>query len=165
MSNNNLRDQFPGIAKTDRALNFAWGALETLGWLYMITLMFSGWYRLFTLRKKHLWQDEGMLWSARVLIIYTVLQIIALIIHTATHLQYSHADQAADPNYETWFNFCLFYPTTIMLSLIALGAPLLGLTWILNKVVLGWTYVKRLRKDNLDNEEVRFAKAQGWKIK
>jgi len=111
-SNNNLRDQFPGIAKTDKALNFAWGALETLGWLYLVVLMVSGWHQLVTVFSPDV--SRSILWATRVSVLM-VLYLIAAAIYVAS-----------TGTAESAVNALLIYPTAgFIIVAVAGGAVML----------------------------------------
>mgnify|MGYP006293608223 CR=1 FL=1 len=165
-NNNNLRDQFPGMSALDRLLSLAFNIVEALAWLYIFVVMLSGWYRLFNLRDKSKWGYQGLAWGAGVLLLYIILAVLGLIILIATHWNVNtQYDQQLSTTYETTFNITVLYPLIGILYGIAIGAALLPITWILNKVVQVRDTIKDNRTYNKSSNERKFAEAQGWKIK
>lgn len=81
-NNNNLREQFPGIAKTDNALNIVWNIMEKAAWLYLMIWTLSGWHVFVnTILNRRTDKYSGLLWGLRVLVLYVLWIIAALIIH------------------------------------------------------------------------------------
>lgn len=108
---NNLRDQFPGIAKTDKALNFGWGAIQTLGWLYLVVLMVSGWHQLVTVFSPDV--SRSILWATRVSVLM-VLYLIAAAIYVAS----TGSGQGT-------IDILLIYPTVGFVSVVMVGGAVM----------------------------------------
>ena len=76
---NNLREQFPGIARADSLINFIAGAITALAWIYMFIYMLSGWYLLLKVRSKDQWY-KSMDWATRVLALWALSFLVGMII-------------------------------------------------------------------------------------
>ncbi len=121
---NNLRDQFPGIAKTDDALSTAWSIAQGLILFYLLGWGLSGWYRITNLKKSYLWTTKGDLFGVRAAIILTLIFILSLILSVTLF------------DDSQWFT-----DKVLVRSLVALvggwciGVVLIPIAWIINWVV------------------------------
>ena len=92
MSNNNLRDQFPGIAKADTLLNVA----ITLGYLSVVGILILqgclGWTKMFLTKQQC--QDEhlDMIYAVRMLGWIMIANIVGIIAQVANYVPHQPAN-------------------------------------------------------------------------
>jgi len=143
-NNNNMRDQFPGIAKVDSLIDFIAGAITALGWIYMFIYMLSGWYLLLKVRSKDQWY-KSMDWATRVLALWALSFLVGMIIILIVG------------NTPTRMNWLIAYP----FAFIAFVGMIGGLVVRVLAYCINWVGSTR-ESNKVESKEIEFAKKQGW---
>jgi hypothetical protein len=122
-SNNNLRDQFPGIAKTDNALSTFWDIAQAVLILFFLAWGLSGIYRVLTLRRSYLWSVEGIGFGALITILTIILFVLGLIASITIFPQKWFVDQV------------LVNIVVVYFTMWVVGVAVMPLAWIFNWIV------------------------------
>jgi hypothetical protein len=106
MSNNNLRDQFPGIAKTDKALNFAWNIAGGIFIGLILAVGYTGVVKLYSIvtNDDDLY-DQRMQWGNLMAIVALALCIVLPLAGFALDLLVFDKEVACVPtiNFVVWW--------------------------------------------------------------
>jgi hypothetical protein len=114
-----MREQFPGIAKADNALDFIFDIVATVAWIYVFVLMLSGWHRLFNIRRRWMWSYESMIWAGTVFLLWGLSFVVGLILSTFVWTG------------EGAMNWLIYYPMILVWGVgIIGGSAMLVVSWI-----------------------------------
>ncbi len=134
---NNLREQFPGIAKVDEAAQTAWILIQLWIILDLLVQSVRGWIKLLNVTDRSKWSTEQNTQAAKVLTVIGVLApIVTLVMWMFSGLQWNSDTMDFDevPSNPKWYKINV--SVMVAVAVMFLGGVVAGIVaWMINMIL------------------------------